>query len=470
MALNASKVVTAQIPEDSIVDLPLIDHLVTASEDPAREEVEEVLKVASRMEGLSIGEAALLLNATDEGDRALIYDMARRVKDHIFGKRVVLFAPLYLSSYCTNGCLYCGFKNSNDELDRKALAIEEVVKEAMVLESLGFKRVLLVTGEDKRWDLDYIVDCVEAIYDGTGIRIVHVNAPPMSVDEFRRLKSAGVGVYQSFQETYHRETYALMHPNGIKRDYDFRIETMDRALEAGFGDVGIGALLGLHDFRFDVLATIAHSHHLRDKFKTEAHTVSVPRLRPAEGWGLSEVPAMVSDEEMKLITAVYRLSLPSAGVVISTREPEELRTELLHIGASQYSAGSKTDPGGYGEGEEEKSLQQFSTDDERNLDEVMDSIAREGFMPSLCTSCYRRGRIGEDFTETTLAGDMHKFCQANSVLTLKEYILDLDPEGGREDIARALEEGIQEIEDPAMKRGVEKKLKALEEGERDEYF
>ncbi|MBI5810339.1 MAG: [FeFe] hydrogenase H-cluster radical SAM maturase HydG [Deltaproteobacteria bacterium] len=427
-----------------------------------------ILDKALGAKGLTLEEAAILLNIKDRGLLDMLYKRAGEVKEKVFGKRVVLFAPLYLSNFCANGCLYCGFRAANTGVLRKALTADEAVKEASLLERMGFKRLLLVTGEDPRWGLDYIISSVRAIYKNTGIRIIHVNAPPMDTDALRELKASGAGVYQSFQETYHRKTYDTMHPSGKKRDYGYRISVMDRALTAGFQDVGIGPLLGLYDYRFDCLAAIAHSKHLYKAFGAEAHTISVPRLRPAEGYALKSVPHPVTDTEFKKIVAVFRLSVPSAGVVVSTREPAGLRDGLMHIGASQLSAASKTSPGGYaGDG---LAVEQFSTNDRRTLSEVMASVVGEGFLPSLCASCYRSGRVGGTFMEKTLSGQMGKLCQANAILTLKEYIADYSKNGNREIFEKAVEIALREMKDPAMKKAVAEKLRRLGEGQRDIFF
>ncbi|MFQ5428099.1 MAG: [FeFe] hydrogenase H-cluster radical SAM maturase HydG [Thermodesulfobacteriota bacterium] len=432
--------------------------------------------------GLGLEEAALLLNTEDKALLAELYKKAAQVKERIFGKRVVLFAPLYLSNYCINGCLYCGFRNAGKETPRKALTPAEVVQEARALIAMGFKRVLLVTGEDPRWGLDYIISCVNAIYKETDMRIIHLNAPPLGVAELRTLKEADVGVFQVFQETYHRETYARMHPFGPKSDFDYRLGVMDRAVEAGFGDLGIGPLLGLYDYKFDSLATIAHSRYLYDTYGAHAHTLSIPRLRPAAGSHLPEIPYEVGDEELKKIVAVFRLAVPTAGVVVSTRESAELRKTLLHIGASQLSAASRTDPGGYTEGKGDteeitgpeqdmaSTTGQFSTSDHSGLAEVMRSITGEGFVPSLCTTCYRVGRTGAAFSHITGAGHMEKNCSANAALTIKEFILDHRDENLEPPLEAAIEKCLAEIRDPAMKKEVLKKLHEIECGKRDIFF
>jgi len=457
------------LPEyEMIVDSKRIEDLLEQAV-VTEDRVVEILARAADGRGLSIEDAAVLISVEDPRLRELLCRTAAEVKHKVFGQRVVLFAPLYLSNYCTNGCLYCGFRAANSAVARKALSPEEVVAEAKALEIMGFKRVLLVTGEDSRWDLGYILECVKAVYRDTGMRIVHVNAPPMDVPSLVKLKTAGVGVFQVFQETYHRPTYARVHPSGKKKDYDFRIEVMDRAMEAGFGDVGIGSLLGLYDFRFDALATLAHSRHLYERFGAEAHTISVPRLRPATDFAMKDVLYPVSDADFSKTVAVYRLTVPTAGVVVSTREPAALRNSLIRSGATQLSAASRTNPGGYSK-QGQETLEQFSTNDHRSLVEVMRSIVDEGGLPSLCTTCYRVGRTGSDFTEKTRAGEMEKFCQANAILTLKEYLADCPVNGSKETMEKALSKAIAGIKDPAVKKALDEKLKALDEGERDLYL
>ena len=500
---------------------------------PGRE-LSSILKKADGLRGLLLEDSARLLAVSDPEQLHRIFEKAREIKLRVFGNRIVLFAPLYLSNQCVNGCLYCGFRAGNRSLERKTLTQAEVVREARALERMGFKRVLLVTAEigstkaggTKPWGtqnndgpqaggtkqgggstedlVQYISRCVRAIYKETGIRIVHLNAPAMEVGALRELKKTGIGLYQLFQETYHRATYERMHPFGPKKDFNYRLLAMDRAIDAGFSDVGIGPLLGLHDYHFEVLSTIAHSHYLHDRYGTHAHTVSVPRLRPAPGAntnlagtdtgaGLGEPPSPVSDSEFRKIVAVYRLSLPTTGVVVSTRESAELRDSLISSGASQLSAASSTAPGGYadnnngnnngngngtardGAGKRDGRFStrfstQFSTNDTRPLVEVMASIVSKGGIPSLCTTCYRTGRTGADFGALTQSGSMKKFCEANSLLTLKEFMLEHPLNGLADVFSAALEGALLELPDNTLRREVEKKLKELEEGQRDLYF
>jgi 2-iminoacetate synthase len=332
-----------------------------------RREAFSLLRSLSPRRKLSLPEAARLLATSDPMVWETAAGMARAVREEVFGRRIVLFAPLYLSNECSNNCLYCGFRQDNRKAGRITLSPEHAVREARFLERKGFHRLLLVSGEHPgKTDAGYIADVLKAIYRETEMRILHVNAAPMPEEDLRLLKEAGAGVYQVFQETYHPETYATMHPSGPKADYAWRLTCMDRAMRAGFEDVGIGALLGLYDYRFEVLSVIRHAESLREAYGTFPHTISVPRFKPAFGSPLLEAPRPVSDEEFEKIVIVYRLSVPTAGIVVTTREPAALRDKVLDIGASQISAGSKTDPGGYEEGVRRADAEQFVLDDTRS--------------------------------------------------------------------------------------------------------
>jgi 2-iminoacetate synthase len=436
----------------------------------SRLEIDDILARAGELKGLSIRDAAALLMAEDEGAVRAICEKAAEVKEAVFGPRVVLFAPLYLSNYCSNDCLYCGFRKSNSLARRKALSPDEAVEQAKILSRMGFKRIILVAGEHPLHSgVDYLVGVAREIYFRTDVRILHVNSAPVSVEDFRKIKSAGYGVYQCFQETYHRPTYKTLHPTGNKSDFLYRLSAMDRALEAGFGDVGIGPLLGLYDYHYDALAAIAHSKHLEANFGASAHTISVPRLRPAEGAGIKDAPYPVSDEEFKKIVAVYRLSVPQAGVVISTREPAKLREECLSCGASQISAGSSTEPGGYDGGEGgEHSTAQFDLADHRPLGEMVNIIAGAGLLPSLCTACYRSGRQGSNFLNAASSGKLKELCTANALLSLEEYLLDVAPDGreGVEDVLQGFLEGFT----GTLREDLEEKLELVKKGKRDVHY
>jgi len=442
--------------------------LAETSQNPSLPDIERITERAGRLEGLSLEDASTLLAVGDPAGLELINNAAGRVKEAVFGPRVVLFAPLYLSNICANDCLYCGFRRSNESARRKSLTPDEAVAQARLLSSKGFKRLLLVAGEHPRYSgVDYLAEVAGRIYKDTDIRILHVNCAPLAVEEFRTLKAAGYGVYQCFQETYHPPTYTAMHPSGRKKDYLFRLSAMDRALEAGFGDVGIGALLGLYDYRYDALAAIAHSKHLEERFGAAAHTISVPRLRPAEGAELTSSRYSIDDATFMKVVAVYRLSVPYAGVVVSTREPAALRDHVVGTGASQVSAGSSTEPGGYGS--ERHSTAQFDVSDLRELDEMAGMIARKGLLPSLCTACYRSGRQGADFREAAGSGAIKDICTANAILSLKEYVLD-SPDGEVRRLCEgALVKFTGSVEEP-LRHDLLAKLERIEKGERDLHY
>ncbi len=419
---------------------------------------------------LDLRGVAILLQLNDSRFLDRLYETAREVKERVFGKRIVLFAPLYISNRCVNNCLYCGFRRGNEEADRRTLTIPEIVEEANALYDAGYRRVLLVAGEGSGSSIDFLCESVAAIYRETAIRIVHVNAAPMTKEDFARLKAAGAGVYQCFQETYYGETYARMHPSGPKSDYGWRLSVMDRVMAAGFGDVGMGALFGLYDHRFEVLALIAHARYLEEHFGTGPHTVSVPRLQPAAGSALTSVPYPVSDEDFKKIVAVFRLAVPYAGVVVSTREGAALRDEVIRIGASQISAGSRTDIGGYSHAEEEAGTAQFSLSDGRSLDEMIGAILNKGLEPSLCTACYRSGRTGEDFRAAAESGRIRDFCEANALFSLMEYLKDHGTEETQASGRAQIDSRVAQIEDDAFRRQVEKGLDRVDRGEEDVHF
>jgi len=456
---------------EKIIDSNLIEKLVNKGQIPTKGEVLQILERAKVLKGIGLEDTALLMRAGSAGiclDD--IYKAAGEVKRKSFGRRIVLFAPLYLTSDCINNCLYCGFRKDNIEAERNSLSVEDAVREASFLEGIGFNRLLLVAGESpKSSSIDKIVEIVRAIYDNTGIRIIHVNAAPMPVDKLKLLKSSGVGVFQVFQETYHEKTYAKMHTTGPKSNYQKRLSALDMAMEAGFDDVGVGALLGLYDWQYEVLALIAHARHLFDKFGAWPHTISVPRLQPTVGSPLTSAPYPVSDEEFKLIVALYRLAVPTAGVVVTTREPASLRDELLPIGVSQISAGSRTDPGGYSQDGERFDASQFQTSDHRSLEEMVEYIASTGHLPSLCTSCYRVGRTGKDFTETVSHEEMERYCLPNALLTLKEFVID-HANGSAAICNEVIEKNVASIPDEKLKKATVAKLKEIDAGKRDLYF
>ncbi|MBK9577162.1 MAG: [FeFe] hydrogenase H-cluster radical SAM maturase HydG [Fibrobacterota bacterium] len=408
--------------DPKIVDLSVVADLLD-SKPPTMEEVVAILDKASEAKGLNLAEVATLLCAGGQQAQEMILSRARAVKEAIYGRRVVLFAPLYLSSLCRNDCLYCGFRSSNRTQERHRLSLEEIKAETRALVGQGHRRLLVVAGDDGS-PLRYLLDSIRTIYDEkcpTGeIRRINVNVAAMEVDAYRELKASGIGTYQLFQETYHPDTYAIMHPQGPKSNYGYHLSAMDRAIEGGLEDVGLGVLFGLHEWRFEVLAMLQHAFHLEERFGFGPHTVSVPRLEPASGSELSSHPPVeVTDSDFLRIIAVLRLALPYAGIILSTRETAQVRRQGLDIGVSQISAGSRTNPGGYAS---RQGAEQFSLGDHRTLDEVVADLVGLGHIPSFCTGCYRKGRTGHDFMDLAKPGAIQHFCLPNALTSFQEYL------------------------------------------------
>ncbi len=435
-------------------------------------EIDEILNNALALKGISLKEAAILLNIEDKENLNKLYKIAKLLKEKIYGSRIVLFAPLYLSNYCTNNCLYCGFRFDNKSIKRKKLTTDEAISETRNILQTGHKRILLVAGEDtSQCNLDYVEELINKIYEqklmNGEVRRLNINIAPLSVEEFQRLSTFGIGTYQSFQETYHPEIYKEMHPHGLKANYEWRLETMSRALEGGLQDVGVGALFGLADFRFEVLALLMHSQYLEKTYGVGPHTISIPRIEPAEGSDIASAPPnAITDENFKKIIAVLRLAVPYTGIILSTRERAEFRRELLELGISQISAGSKTNPGGYSE---EKATEQFLVGDTRSLDEVILELATDGYLPSFCTSCYRVGRVGKDFMDLAKPGLIQLFCQPNAILTFKEYLIDYAGENTKLKGNQLINRFISDLQDSKQKELLLKDLKRIEEGTRDIY-
>ena len=436
--------------------------------------IDAIIEKAKKAKGLTLEESAALINISDEDTLNKLFKAAREVKELIYGTRIVLFAPLYLSNYCTNNCLYCGFRQNNKEIVRVKLSVDEAVEEAKNLMRQGHKRLLLVAGEDTdQANMDYLEEVVRKIYEtkeGRGeIRRININIAPLSIDDFKRLKTFNIGTYQSFQETYHYETYKKMHPSGLKANYSWRYETMDRAFDAGLDDVGMGALFGLTDYRFETLAMLNHCHELDKKHGVGPHTLSIPRLEPAKGAPFSEKsPYAVDDVSFKKIVATLRLSVPYTGIILSTRERAEFRKEVIALGVSQISAGSKTNPGGYTV--HGKSGEQFAVGDHRTLDEVIYELCDHNYIPSFCTGCYRLGRVGQDFMDLAKPGLIHRYCQPNALFTFKEYLLDYASEETKMAGLKTIERNIELIEDEKLKNKVKDNIAKIGNGERDIYF
>ncbi len=438
----------------------------------------EVISKAKESKGLTLRESAALLQITDKDVLDELYHTAREIKEKIYGKRLVMFAPLYVTNQCVNNCKYCAFRKDNKELIRKTLSVQEIREESEFLVKQGHKRVLLVAGEHpKMSSLEFIGECVKAIYDininGNNIRRINVNTAPMSVNDFKVLKSFEVGTYQCFQETYHYETYKVMHPSGPKRDYSFRLTAMDRAIEAGIDDVGIGALFGLTDYRFEMLGMLQHAFYLDEKFGIGPHTISVPRLEPAHNAPAADKPPFaVADDDFRKMIAILRLAVPYTGIILSTRERAELRRELFELGVSQISAGSRTSPGAYHESKEsmkEHEMEQFQLGDHRSLEDVVADCCDLGYLPSFCTACYRTERTGDRFMALAKTGNIGKLCTPNALATFKEYVNDFATEETAEKAKKLIERELN-TEEEAIANKTQKMIKRVDDGERDVFF
>ena len=459
-----------------IIDDEKLQRTLEKAKSHTDAEVTGILAKAKELKGLSLEDAAVLLNVTDEKLLQQIFDAAKYVKEAIYGNRIVLFAPLYISNICTNECVYCAFRCSNKTLKRHASSMDEIHQEITALLQQGHKRVLMVAGEAyPGGGLQYVYDSIKAIYDtkwnGQTIRRVNVNIAPLTLEEFAELKKCGIGTFQVFQETYHKETYQKLHLAGKKADYQFRLDVMDRALQAGMNDVGIGPLLGLYDYKYEVLATLEHSFHLDRTYGVGPHTISVPRIEPAEGSEFSlHPPFMPSDTDFKKIIAVLRLAVPYTGIILSTREKPEMRNACLELGVSQISAASRVNPGGYSY--DKQNGGQFTLTDERTLAEVIDAVVDAKHMPSFCTGCYRLGRVGKDFMDMAKPGLIKTHCLPNAMFTFAEYLEDFAPlplkEKGYALINNTAKEAF--AQDSAIRKMIDDNLAKIKSGKRDLYF
>lgn len=441
-----------------------------------KELVREIIEKSKSAEGLTPEETAVLLNLEDKELIEEMFKAARQVKEKLYGKRLVVFAPLYVSNYCVNNCTYCGYKYCNDELKRKKLNKEQLIEEVKVLESLGHKRIALEAGEDPvNAPLDYILDCIKSIYsikfDNGSIRRINVNIAATTVEDYKRLKDAEIGTYILFQETYHKPTYERLHVSGPKHNYNYHTTAMHRAREAGIDDIGMGVLYGLYDYKYETLAMLMHAMDLEETTGVGPHTLSVPRIRPAENVSLENYPYLVDDEDFKKIVAILRLAVPYAGLILSTREEPGLRDEIIALGVSQVSTGSCTGVGGYSESyvdPEEKP--QFEVGDHRSPVEMIESLMEAGYIPSYCTACYREGRTGERFMEIVKSGELYKICEANALITLKEFIDDYGTDKTREIGDKLIKKSIDEIDNESFRKSVEEKINKISKGTRDLRF
>ena len=460
---------------DFIDDGRLHELLAAPPAGPA--EVRDIVARSLAKNCLSVEETARLLTTRDPEVIEEIFGAARQLKETVYGNRIVLFAPLYIGNDCVNDCLYCAFRRSNHEQVRLTLDREQVREQVAALEQEGHKRLILVFGEHPRYDAEFIHDCVRTVYEvrvGKGeIRRVNINAAPQDVDGYRRIKEAGIGTYQVFQETYHHATYAQYHPHNTRKgDYLYRLDALDRAQEAGIDDVGIGALFGLYDWRFEVLGLVAHALHLQQKYGVGPHTISFPRVQPAQGVTLPDT-WLVSDDDFKRVVATLRLAVPYTGMILTARESPDLRRELLSFGVSQIDAGTRLELGGYTrrDGPQHLELEQFQLGDERSLDEVMRELIIDGYLSSFCTACYRLGRTGEHFREFAIPGFIKRFCTPNGLTTVMEYLCDYASPETRAAGLRLIEQELAAMPDDSLKRELLKRIETIRTTEkRDLYF
>ena len=455
-----------------------IGEILAQAKNPDPLHVREIIKKAYELKGLSPEDVAVLLQTEDDELTGEILRAAHKIKQDIYGNRLVLFAPLYIANHCSNNCLYCGFRRDNKELNRVALTMDQIRNEVKVLEREGHKRLLMLCGEHPaRSSLEYFMEAIETAYSvktekGGEIRRINVEIAPLEVEEYKRLKQTGIGTVVLFQETYHHETYRIMHPSGPKKDYVKRLTAMHRAQQGGVDDVGIGALFGLYDYKFEVLGLLLHALQLEKDCGVGPHTISIPRLEPAlNAPAAIKPPRPVSDHDFKKLVAIIRMAVPYTGMILSTRETPEMRDEVFALGISQISAGSRTNPGGYQENSSDAfRAAQFNLGDTRTLDEVILDITERGHIPSFCTACYRLGRTGKDFMDLAKPGLIQRFCQTNGLFTFKEYLLDYAGLATREAGEKLIQKMLNESFKTNRKKIVSDRLKKIEAGERDVYI
>ena len=421
----------SKIATEFIDDQEIMDTLTYAAKNKSnRALINEILERAKDCKGLSHREAAVLLECDLEDENQRMTLLAQEIKQKFYGNRIVMFAPLYLSNYCVNSCVYCPYHRSNKNIARKKLTQEEIAREVTALQDMGHKRLALETGEDPvNNPIEYVLDSIKTIYSikhkNGSIRRVNVNIAATTVENYRKLKEAGIGTYILFQETYNKDSYEKLHPAGPKHDYAYHTEAMDRAMEGGIDDVGIGVLFGLNLYRYDFVGLLMHAEHLEAAMGVGPHTISVPRIRPADDVNPEDFSNAISDDIFAKIVTVLRIAVPYTGMILSTRESEMTREKVLTLGISQISGGSRTSVGGYVEPEPaEDNSAQFDVNDKRSLDEVVNWLLKLGYIPSFCTACYREGRTGDRFMSLVKSGQIANCCQPNALMTLKEYLED----------------------------------------------
>jgi len=485
--MTASKWMDSVIKEEEItryleagrdfIDDVEIENLIEENRNPDPKKIRDILDQSLALQRLEPHQTAALLNVEDEDLWEEMFKTGVKVKRKVYGPRIVTFAPLYCSNLCVNSCLYCGFRKENTTEKRRRLSIDEIRKETEALVSIGHKRLIMVYGEHPTSDVDYIADTIRAVYDtkvGNGEnRRVNINAAPQSIDNLEILRDVGIGTFQAFQETYHRKTYKKVHPRGIKANYQWRLYALHRALDAGVDDVGIGALFGLYDWRFEVLGLLYHAIDLEKRFDgVGPHTISFPRLEPAANTSITNnSPYKVSDRDFKRLVTVIRLSVPYTGMILTAREPAHIRHDVINVGCTQADASTRIGIGAYSEAyvAQEAERQQFMLGDTRSLDEVIRELADMGYLTSFCTAGYRCGRTGSYFMKIAKTGKVHKFCIPNAILTFKEYLLDYASEETRRVGEELIEQRMGDVPE-ATRPSLTQMLRAIENGERDLRF
>lgn len=441
-----------------------------------RELIQSLIEKARSCQGLSYREAAVLLECDQADLTAQIFQLAKEIKQRFYGNRIVMFAPLYLSNYCVNSCVYCPYHVKNKTIARRKLTQEEIRREVIALQDMGHKRLALEAGEDPlRNPIEYILESIKTIYSihhkNGAIRRVNVNIAATTVENYRKLKDAGIGTYILFQETYHKENYEKLHPRGPKSNYAYHTEAMDRAMEAGIDDVGIGVLFGLNTYKYDFVGLLMHAEHLEAVYGVGPHTISVPRICSADDIDAGSFENAISDEIFQKIVAVIRISVPYTGMIISTRESQKSREKVLDIGISQISGGSRTSVGGYAEEDRtEENSSQFDVSDTRTLDEIVNWLLRLGYIPSFCTACYREGRTGDRFMSLVKRGQIANCCSPNALLTLREYLEDYASEDTRRLGEAMIKQQIQYVPNPKIRERAKLYLEEIVQGKRDFRF
>lgn len=437
--------------------------------------IDKILEKAKLGQGLTHQEAAILLDCDLEEKNKEIFALAEKIKKDYYGNRIVIFAPLYLSNYCVNGCVYCPYHAKNKHIPRKKMTQEEIKNEVIALQDMGHKRLALESGEDPvNNPIEYILESVKTIYSvkhkNGAIRRVNVNIAATTVENYKKLKDAEIGTYILFQETYNKKSYEELHPTGPKHNYDYHTEAMDRAMQAGIDDVSLGVLFGLESFRYEFTALLMHAEHLEATYGVGPHAISVPRIRKADDIDPNVFDNGIDDEIFAKIVACIRIAVPYTGMIISTRESEECRKKLLHLGVSQISGGSKTSVGGYSaQTEDFEDSEQFEVSDNRSLDEIINWLMELGYLPSFCTSCYRSGRTGDDFMKICKEKDIHHFCHPNAITTLKEYLEDYASDTTKTVGEKLLAKEIETFTNEFTKNKVKENIERIKAGERDLY-